>query len=133
MKIEDSRVNSLQENVVQLAPQKYQRRPPQRYPFLDSDKDRNCTDIVCTLIGLLFGTFMLIMAFVLMKKCTPPFIQENYYKSNYPTDSDFVPCAYGPNEKYPMVYFPDVSDITKVTSNFTQRVCVSVCPNQGDK
>ena len=40
--------------------------------------------------------------------------QDNYYKSNYPTDSDFIPCAYGQNEKYPMVYFPDVYDISLV-------------------
>jgi hypothetical protein len=58
---------------------------------------------------------------------------ENYYKANFPTDSDFTPCAYAANEKYPMVYFPDVNDAALVIHSSTQRVCVSVCPNQGDK
>ncbi len=66
------------------------------------------------------------MAFVLMKKGTSfSLSKDNYYKSNYPTDSDFVPCAYGQNEKYPMVYFPDVNDFTKVNcvSNRSESMC----------
>ena len=64
--------------------------------------------------------------FILMK--------ENYYKSNYPTDSSHIPCAYAQNEKYPMVYFPDINDPTTVFYFLIhKRVCVSVCPNEGDK
>ena len=35
---------------------------------------------------------------------------DNYYKSNFPTDSDFEPCSYGKNDQYPFVYFPDIND-----------------------
>lgn len=38
----------------------------------------------------------------------------HYYESNFPTDSDGKPCAYGDNEKYPYVFFPDIQDIQKV-------------------
>lgn len=39
---------------------------------------------------------------------------ENYYKANFPTDSDHIPCGYSKNEQYPMVYFPDISNPTQV-------------------
>lgn len=52
------------------------------------DNQRNCTDIICTIIGITFGIFMFIMAIVLMKK-------DNYYRSNFPTDSNKIPCGYG--------------------------------------
>ena len=35
---------------------------------------------------------------------------DNYYRSNFPTDSDFEPCSYGKNDQYPFVYFPDIND-----------------------
>ena len=39
---------------------------------------------------------------------------DNYYKSNFPTDSDGEPCSYGKNADYAFVYFPDINDISKV-------------------
>ena len=43
---------------------------------------------------------------------------ENFYKTNFPTDSDNNPCAYGDNEQFAFVYFPDVNDINTVTISF---------------
>ena len=39
---------------------------------------------------------------------------DNYYKSNFPTDSDHEPCSYGKNSEYPFVYFPDIDDVETV-------------------
>lgn len=39
---------------------------------------------------------------------------DNYNKSNFPTDSDNIPCAYGANKNYPFVYFPNINDISLV-------------------
>lgn len=58
----------------------------------------------------------------------PPPYPDHYYKSNFPTDSDGTPCAYGDNSGYPFVYFPNINDATTVPCLFMQRTCVSLCP-----
>lgn len=47
--------------------------------------------------------------------------KDNYYKTNFPTDSDGKPCAYGDNSAYPYIFFPDIN-------NIKNRVCVAICP-----
>lgn len=41
---------------------------------------------------------------------------DHYHRSNFPTDSDWIPCSYGLNYNYPLVYFPDILDINTVTA-----------------
>ena len=40
--------------------------------------------------------------------------QENYFRTNFPTDSDSIPCGYATNAEFSFVYFPDIHDITTV-------------------
>lgn len=42
---------------------------------------------------------------------------DNYIKTNFPTDSDNIPCGYGINSNYQFVYFPNINDISTVNLN----------------
>jgi hypothetical protein len=48
--------------------------------------------------------------------------------SNFPTDSDGVPCGYSANEQYPYIFVPDITVPQTVTTVNIQRVCVATCP-----
>ena len=64
--------------------------------FLESD--RKCTDVACTIIGAIFALVMFILSLVMLNKGILMYMSvENYYKTNFPTDSDYKPCAYGDN------------------------------------
>lgn len=39
---------------------------------------------------------------------------DNYYKTNFPTDSDGKPCAYGDHSAYPYIFFPDINNVHNV-------------------
>ena len=58
---------------------------------------------------------MFILAFVLMDKGKMPLNIDNYYKTNFPTDSDQEPCSYGKNEGYSYIFFPEPNDLSTVT------------------
>ena len=88
--------------------------PKKSTSFMKIDNERNCTDIICTLVAVSFAIFMLVWAVLFMKVGKLFSYTENYYKSNFPTDSSHVPCAYAENQKFPMVYFPDINNIALV-------------------
>ena len=70
------------------------------------EKDRKCTDVICTIVTAIFALVMFILAFVLMNKGNLFLNIDNYYKTNFPTDSDQEPCSYGKNEGYSYIFFP---------------------------
>ena len=50
---------------------------------------------------------------------------ENYYRTNFPTDSDNEPCAVGKNEGYAYIFFPEPSNVETV--HLPNIVLASVC------
>ena len=61
------------------------------------EQHRKCTDVFCTGIGCLFAFAIFVISLVVINKGMIKHILENYLKTNFPTDSDYNPCAYGKN------------------------------------
>lgn len=97
------------------------RAPPVPYNFTEEVpikyEHRTCTDVFCTIIGLLFSVIMIVFGLTL-------FDYDSYIKSNFPTDSDGKLCGVDVGG-YNYVYFANAPNIDR-------RVCVSSCPSPSD-
>ena len=82
------------------------------------EKERHCTDVLCTIFGALYSLVLFILSFAFLRYGNYHLYVENYLKVNFPTDSDHDPCSFGVNKQFSFLYFPNINDINA-------RVCVS--------
>ena len=91
--------------------------PCTAYCYDRLDDERNCTDICCCGIGILFTLVMLLFAIFGMETGTlSAIITEKYVKSNFPTDSEGRLCGVD-LPAYPYVYFSSPPEIVSLTGN----------------
>ncbi len=99
--------------------------------FSNLDEHRTCTDVFCTIIGLLFSVIMIVFGLTLFDYGTASLSLDSYIKSNFPTDSDGKLCGVDVGG-YNYVYFANAPNIVNIHSIQDRRVCVSSCPSPSD-
>lgn len=86
------------------------------------DEKRNCTDIFCLIIGLVFSIALIAIFMTFYKFGTILSIQDTYVKSTYPSDSDGKVCGYD-YPAYPVLYFVNPADAVLIFS-IPDKTCV---------
>ena len=61
--------------------------------FSYSDEDRTCTDVFCTIIGVVFSLVLLIFAFTWFNWGNSYIKVDTYVKTHFPTDSSGALCG----------------------------------------
>jgi hypothetical protein len=78
--------------------------PPPWYCHSYADEKRKLTDVICIILGVLFGLILFIVAIVL-------FNSSHLSRTDYPADAAGNVClldAMGGNKSYPFLYFEDI-------------------------
>lgn len=78
--------------------------PSPRYFPPYADEKRKLTDVICIILGVLFGLVLFIVAIVL-------FNSSHLSRTDYPADAAGNVClvdAMGGNNSYPFLYFEDI-------------------------